>query len=410
MADTLRDLKDKAAALTLKGKWPAALEAWRAVATQTPDEVAAHQKIAELLVKLGQKGEAVQAYEGVALRYAEKGLFFKASAVARLIKSLEPGHHRTEERIAALYARSTQAPSRPPLPKAAEHDFDLDISVTAPETASGLPAIPLFTSLTQEELKGVLASAVEVRALSAGEVVVQEGAPGDSMFALVEGEAGVYRGWGTDQQRRVAPVAAGDVFGEAALVSGGPRLATVVADRDGMVLEFPRRAMAEVVTRHEGVNRAVLDFYLRRLLDNMLRASPILRALPSATQHDLLTTFHACTFDDGHTILAEGQPADGVHVLLRGACAVVHHSGERYPDLREGDLFGELAVLTEGIATATVTAQGKVLTLRFPPDAFKRLVLSDPTASLAVKKLAQTRLLRTRLFDQLADEAVDLRV
>jgi CRP-like cAMP-binding protein len=136
-----------------------------------------------------------------------------------------------------------------------------------------------------------------------------------------------------------------------------------------------------------------------------MRASPILSALPEADQKVLSQRFKPRAFADGQRVIAEGQPPGAVYVLLRGVCLATHASGKRYPDLREGDLFGEVSVLTEGPATATVTTAGPVLTLELPGEQFKALVLANPAAAQAVNVLAGERLTRTAKFDQ-ADRRV----
>ncbi len=417
----VRGWKDEAAALMARGKVPAALELWKKVAAATPDDIAALQKVGELQAKVGQKAEAVKTYELVAGQYAAKGQFFKASAVCRLVLGLEPGHQRTQELIATLYARDKATtpltkPTRPaaapvpvpvPVPAAApavEVELDISIELPAPPP-EGLPAIPLFSMLTRDELKDVLNTSMELRAFGPGAVIVAEGAPGDSMFAVVEGEGRVYRGWGTPAQREVAQVATGDIFGEAAMVSGAARLATVVTVGDAVVIELTREAMGQVISRFPRVGQMIDEFYRERLLANVLRASPVLRLLPEASKRALSAQFQPCTFVDGQRIIAEGQPADSVHLLLRGVCAVSHSSGQRYPDLREGDLFGEVSVLTEGPATASVMALGPVLTLRLSGPAFTALVLSEPAARAAVNQLAAARLDRTGRLDEALHDA-----
>lgn len=405
MSDAVRELKDKAAQLALKGKLPAALEAWQKVTAAAPDDAAAWQKVAELQGKLGKKAEAVQAYEEAARRLAQQGQFFKASAVCRVLLGLEPGHQRTQALIASLYAQqkppqrtakqlTAAEPAPPPAPPPAE---------AAPP--AGAPVIPLFGTLGQEELREVLSNAMEVRSYPAGAAIVSEGAPGDSMFALVEGSADVYRGWGTPAQRKVAHVAAGEVFGEAAMVSGAPRLATVVAETDAQALEISRDAMGKIIAAHPHVGQMVDQFYRERLLANVLRASPIIRELPEPEKKALAAAFQPTTFVDGQRIISEGQPADSVHLLLRGVCAATHESGARYPDLREGDLFGELSAMSGGAATASVTAQGPVLTLRLAAVEFKARIMKAPAAMLAVTKLAQVRVQRTAQFDKDAEAA-----
>jgi cAMP-dependent protein kinase regulator len=414
VADDLRALKDKASALVAKGKLPQALEAWSQVADAAPDDLGAHQKVAELLQKLGRKADAVDVYEDVAKRYAQKGLFFKASALCRVLLTLEPGHVRTQELIASLYAKSKPAAALKPAPTPApelEVEIDIDVVVPTAPPAGATPSIPLFSSLAKDELLTVLNSAMEVRAFAAGDVVVAEGAPGDSMFALAEGTASVYRDYTGKTKRKVAEVAQGDIFGEAAMVSGAPRLATVVVDTDAVALEFKREAMGKVIARHTQVGQKIDQFYRERLLANVLRASPVLRGLPDADKKLLAKSFQPATFVDGQRIINEGQSADSVYLLLRGRCAASHQTGDRYPDLKEGDLFGEVSVLTDGPATASVAAIGPVLALRLGAREFKERVLKDPGAALAVKKMAQVRLGRTALFnEEIAEEAADSRV
>jgi CRP-like cAMP-binding protein len=420
MAEQVRELKDKALALTAKGKLPAAIDAWRKVLSVSPDELVALQKIGDLQAKTGQKAEAIATYETLADRYAKAGLFFKASAVCRLVLALDPSHSKTQEQIASLFARAKAPPppllanrptppspasaaaSAPPPPPAdaIEVDFDVEIEVEPPATLSGLPSIPLFSTLTADELKEVLSSAMEVRSFAAGEAIVLEGAPGESMFALAEGEAGIFRGWKSELERRVATAKAGEILGEVALLTRGARVATVVADRECVALEIRRDAMAKVVRRFPHVGVALNQFYRERLLANALRANPVLRAMAEADKRALALAFKPCTFPDGATIIAEGDAPEAVHMLLRGTCAVTHQSGARYPDLREGDLFGELSVLMEKPATATVRAMGPALTLKIPGDAFKALVLKEPAAALAVKKVAAQRFARTLQLDR----------
>lgn len=423
MSEAVRALKDKAAEQASQGKTGAALDTWKRIVAAAPDDIGARQKVAELLAKLGKRAEAVDAYEDVAKRFAEKGLFFKASAVCRVLLGLDPQHQRTLELIATLYTRKTPAPYRgvsgltpPPqrpvdLPQTVGPtpplELDIEIPIVEGALESGLPSIPLFSSLTEDELKEILSTAMEVRAYSDGEQIVQEGAPGLSMFALVEGTAGVHRGWASDHQRQVATLEAGAIFGEVALGSGARRVATVVAQGEAVALEFPRESMAQVSLRHPHVGEQLATFCRDRLLANALRASPLFRALDEAARRAVAQAFQPCSFTNGQKIITEGLETDGVHMLLRGTCRVKHHSGQRYPDMREGDLFGEVSALTKGAATASVEAAGPVLTLRLSSAELEARVLSNPQAKLSVTKLANERVQRTAQFDQvLRDESV----
>jgi CRP-like cAMP-binding protein len=91
--------------------------------------------------------------------------------------------------------------------------------------ADELKRVPLFSGLSQRQLKR-LARSFREREVKPGTHVVQEGAKGGtSFFVIVEGTATV--SVGGNEVRQLGP---GDHFGELALISERVRGATVTAD------------------------------------------------------------------------------------------------------------------------------------------------------------------------------------
>ena len=72
-----------------------------------------------------------------------------------------------------------------------------------------------------------------------GDIIVNEGANGNSFFQLIEGRAFVYAGYGNNDQIRLATLEAGEFFGEMAILEAYPRSATVVATGTVHVIEIP---------------------------------------------------------------------------------------------------------------------------------------------------------------------------
>ncbi|HXI21095.1 MAG TPA: cyclic nucleotide-binding domain-containing protein, partial [Gemmatimonadales bacterium] len=66
------------------------------------------------------------------------------------------------------------------------------------------------------------------RTLSPGEIIFDEGEPGDHFYVIQSGEVELVRET-PQQQRVVARLGAGDFFGELGLVLGGPRTSRAVA-------------------------------------------------------------------------------------------------------------------------------------------------------------------------------------
>lgn len=83
--------------------------------------------------------------------------------------------------------------------------------------------VALFAALAHAELEAIARLAGELE-VEAGEVLAAEGDFGHAFFAVEEGSADVLRG-----DERISGLAAGDVFGEIALLSSGRRTASVVA-------------------------------------------------------------------------------------------------------------------------------------------------------------------------------------
>lgn len=413
--DVIRRQKDRAAQFLSKGQVPAALEEYRRILKAVPGELTVRQKVAEILARQGNTKEAVAEYVETVRRYAETGQFFKATALCRVILNLDPKHDAAQRQLAELYAARVEKPSAlvvmphsatlnasslakapPPAPKPDEAEEiaaeDLIFEAEPPTPPrSALPQIPLFSSLSTEGFMALLREAMDARVFSEGEVVLAEGSPGDSMFALAQGTVAVQR-----DGRNVALMHEGDFFGEMALLTGAPRLATIVAGTDVVLLEFPRAAMQSLISRDPAIKQGLDAFFRERLLANVLRANQLFQPLDDAQRAALSAAFETVTFKAGDVVLEEGEAGPGVFLLLRGTCRVFHpDTTATYPDLREGDTFGEISVTTQLPVTVSVAAKEPVVALRVSADAFRSILASNGDVKKRVLTLASERMTRT---------------
>jgi CRP-like cAMP-binding protein len=115
-----------------------------------------------------------------------------------------------------------------------------------------LAQVPLFSSCTAKELRKIAKAASEVT-VDAGRVLVEEGQVGKEAYVILDGQATVKR-----SNRKIATIGAGDHFGELALLDGGPRTATVVADTPMTLLLLGQREFAGLLEDVPGLARKVL--------------------------------------------------------------------------------------------------------------------------------------------------------
>jgi ABC-type bacteriocin/lantibiotic exporter with double-glycine peptidase domain/CRP-like cAMP-binding protein len=90
-----------------------------------------------------------------------------------------------------------------------------------------------------------IAEAVQERGASAGETIVRQGEPSESMFIVKDGKLRASVD-GVD----VRFLRSGDIFGELSLYERSPRTATVQALTDTSLLELPRESFEELLARH----------------------------------------------------------------------------------------------------------------------------------------------------------------
>jgi cAMP-dependent protein kinase regulator len=186
----------------------------------------------------------------------------------------------------------------------------------------------------------------------------------------------------------------GDFFGEMALLTGAPRLATIEAKDDVVLLAFPRVAMESLIAKHPAVKVGLDNFFRERLLANVVRANPLFGALLPAQRWALSMAFTPVPFAAGQVLVEEGSTGNGVHLILRGSCRVFLKSGGVFPDLREGDVFGEISVVSRLPATASVAAKEAGVVLKVDGDTFRKILSSNADVKTLVLRLASERMSR----------------
>lgn len=124
---------------------------------------------------------------------------------------------------------------------------------------TALAEVPLFEGLSKRQLRRI-AKLARVRRFGPGSTMVRTGDPGRSFYVMLDGRARVIRVDG-----RTRRLAAGDYFGEMALLDDTPRSAAVVADGAVLALTIDRPGFAKLVRAEPALAQALLRTLAARL-------------------------------------------------------------------------------------------------------------------------------------------------
>jgi cAMP-dependent protein kinase regulator len=254
-------------------------------------------QLADTLIAAGRGREAVTPLREMADELAREGFAAKAIAILKRIQKIDPGRIDIERRLASLiaeHARREAAASRP-APAAApslpefgmeeidetsdplggfapvvEPDMEIDLEAEAAAAAAGKPA--LFPDFSNDELVAVM-SGLQLIQYKAGDLVVAQGEPGDSLFLVT---TGTVKAWIRNREGRyvlVRRLGDGDFFGEISVLSGSPRTATVVAATPCEMLELDRATLDGITEKYPRVREVLQRFYEQRIANTPDSAS-----------------------------------------------------------------------------------------------------------------------------------------
>jgi CRP-like cAMP-binding protein len=130
----------------------------------------------------------------------------------------------------------------------------------------GLMASPLFEDFNDDELLAVIRG-LRLLSFDAGDVIITEGEPGQSLFVLTTGTVKVFVRDPGGRNVALVPLGEGAFFGEIATLSGRPRSATVTAGSRCELLELDKAALEAILKVHPRVLDVLEEHYIARAND-----------------------------------------------------------------------------------------------------------------------------------------------
>ena len=119
--------------------------------------------------------------------------------------------------------------------------------------------IPLFRDLSSAEL-ALVQEITTLLDCPPSYTLVKEGAVNDSLYFILNGEAGVFRG-----QEFIKSLRPGDHFGEMALLNEQPRVASVISSRPCSLLVMQKAPLLKLLRENPGLGFKIMWEMAREL-------------------------------------------------------------------------------------------------------------------------------------------------
>lgn len=133
-----------------------------------------------------------------------------------------------------------------------------------PSTGSQIVVSPLFRDFAVDEMVAVI-HGLKLLSFERGEVILREGERGASLYTLTSGRVRAFRrDPATGRQARVGDLKEGAFFGEMSILTGQPRMASVVALTRCELLELDRATLDDITKRHPHVWDVLREFAEKR--------------------------------------------------------------------------------------------------------------------------------------------------
>lgn len=252
-----------------------------------------------------------------------------------------------------------------------------------------LRATAAFSILSEGEIEHLADRFVLIH-YALGEDVVRAGDEAEAFFIVYSGRARVIAIDQSNQEATVGTLTRGDCFGEQGLLTNSRRNYTIRASSDLVTLRLAKVDFDELLERHTKV-REYFDRYIFEIsIRNFLKLSTAFAPLSPQEIRNLLGSLELINYEPNKAIIREGEAGDALFILRTGGARVIKESNgsKVLNQLKAGDSFGELALLTGQPRATTVITSEPSSVFRLSKREFDRIITASPKFKDAIVSMA----------------------
>ncbi len=260
-------------------------------------------------------------------------------------------------------------------------------SLPLDELVAEVGLIPPFSGLPA----GLVGEALEAGRLeryAPGTVIIAQGAPGRTCYVIRSGRCRVLVEEASGRTAEVATLGPGHLFGEVALLEAVPRTASVVAGEETEVIALDGERFLDLVARSD-VDRERITEQIRIHL--FLQKIELFQGLSGEGLRAILRAVRVHRFQAGDVVVRQGEEGYSMFIIHVGRCDVVA-DGREVATLGAGDYFGEIALVTGTVRTATVRCATAAVLVEVPAQSYQEIIVGEFATGLLVDREVEARL------------------
>lgn len=284
-----------------------------------------------------------------------------------------------------------------------------------------LKQVPLFADLPYQELS-CIALQLHTVMIRKGQEIFHEKDPGDALYLIRTGKVSVYRG-----DLELGRLGAGECIGQTAILTSRPRTATLRAVEEVRLWRLDSASFYELMFDRTGMAMSMMRLLSRRLrellartprteepwdetMEEDLEAAPAVAAASEESEYgplqgavssvisgdesiadimvrrililqkiELFTRFsqedfvrlaqlvEEVVYKPGQSICRVDEFGDCMYGIIEGSVRV-HRGNETFAILKEGECFGEMALIDSGPRSADCSAESRTVLLQIHRD------------------------------------------
>lgn len=244
----------------------------------------------------------------------------------------------------------------------------------------------LFRELADDDLE-TIAQAVKTQEHTAKSYVLHEGEPGDHLYVILSGRVEVLRELAVGRPEPVAELGPSEIFGEIALLEGGPRRRSVRCATRCVLLSLSRDQFQKLVlthlSRHQIVDAVQKAAFLHRI--------PLSRQWSPQATNSFARRSTFQEFKPGEAVIHEGADNPFFYLIYEGELSVLKQRHE-VARLTSGAFFGEISLLQNSVATADIVSHTPSRCLAMSKHEFLQFVTGDFVIGLQFEQVGSQRL------------------